>query len=200
MRRTVMFRIGHVLLWRGMCAGTRAWGRRPNRFAVHVVVVTTELTVSRLEGVFAIERFAADIDRLNAASSRPNAFSSAAFLYRYALRNEYHTPGDGERLFLVREEGKIIGCAPMRQSKERLTPSALGPFGIFGKRLEFLAAADTEQLQFLSTPEDEERVTTALLRHTPNAAPPHTAKPSGPASSPPNRAATTTLSNHKPYR
>lgn len=127
--------------------------------------MTTELTVSRLDGVFAIERFAADIDRLNAASSRPNAFSSAAFLYRYALRNEYHTPGNGERLFLVREQGKIIGCAPMRQSKERLSPSALGPFGISGTRLEFLAAADTEQLRFLSTPEDEERVTAALLRH-----------------------------------
>ena len=126
--------------------------------------VVNELVVSRLDGVRAFDRCAADIDRLNAASQRPNAFSSSAFLKTYALRNEYRAPGDGERLFLVREGGTVIGCAPMRQSRDDLSP-AIGPLRLTGVRLDFLAAADSEQLQFSCAPRDEERVIAALLRH-----------------------------------
>lgn len=124
-----------------------------------------QLVVSRVDGVHAFERFATDIDRLNAASRRPNAFSSAGLLSCYALRNEYYTPGDGERLFLVREGTRVIGCAPMRQTLQALSPASLGPLRFTGTRLEFLAAADTEQLGFPCAPEDEERVAVALLRH-----------------------------------
>lgn len=127
--------------------------------------MSTQLVVSRLDGVRPLERCAADIDRLGAASLRPSAFASAAYLSNYALNNEYHTPGRSERLFLVHEGGRVIGCAPMRERRERLSPASLGPLGLTGTRLEFLAAADTEQLQFLCAPEDEERVAAALLRH-----------------------------------
>jgi hypothetical protein len=98
--------------------------------------------VSRVDGIAALLRFAKDIDRLNAASARPNAFSSAAFQTQYALRSEYHKPGSGERLFLVREHGRIIGCAPMRQARQRLTPASLEPLGLSGTRLEFLASSE----------------------------------------------------------
>ncbi len=124
-----------------------------------------DLVVSRVDGVRALERCAVDIDRLNAASQRPSAFASAAFLNSYALRNEYHAPGTSERLFLVRESGRVIGCAPMRQSREPLSPASLGALRLSGTRLEFLVAADTEQLEFSCAPEDEERVIAALLRH-----------------------------------
>jgi len=117
-----------------------------------------------VDGVSALQRFAPDIDRLNALSARPNGFSSAAFLETYALRNEYHRPGTGERLFLVRERGKVVGCAPMRETTDRVAP-IWGPLQVTGTRLEFLAAADTEQLQFLCAPEDEQRVIAALLCH-----------------------------------
>ena len=126
--------------------------------------MSAALDVARVDGVFTIERFATEIDRLNAASRRPNAFSSAAFLESYALRNEYHVPGSGERLFLVRERGRVIGCAPMRLSAERVTPS-LGPLAVCASRLDFLASADTEQLQFLCAPEDEARVSAAVIGH-----------------------------------
>ncbi len=124
-----------------------------------------ELLVSRFDGVRALERFASDIDRLNAASRRPNGFASAAFLHSYALRNEYHRPGTGEQLFLVRENARVIGCAPMRVNRERISPASLGALRLMDTRLEFLAGVDTEQLQFSCAPEDEERVIAALLRH-----------------------------------
>ena len=74
------------------------------------------MSVSRVEGVAAIHRFAADIDRLNAASERPNPFLSAAFLLCYSLRAEYHVPGKEERLYLIYEDDRLIGIAPMRRS------------------------------------------------------------------------------------
>lgn len=121
--------------------------------------------MSRLDGVKALLRHAGDIDRLNAASRRPSAFASAAFLNSYALRSEYHLPGQGERLFLVSEGGRAVGCAPLRQRRERLSPDSFSALRLTGSRLEFLVAADTEQLQFSCAPEDEERVFSALLRH-----------------------------------
>jgi len=124
-----------------------------------------ELRVSRVDGVAALLRFAEDIDRLNQASARPNAFSSAAFLTQYALRSESCNPGSGERLYLVRERDRIIGCAPMRQARQCLTPARWEPLRLCGTRLDFLASFDTEQLQFLCAPQDELRVTEALLDH-----------------------------------
>ena len=110
--------------------------------------MSARLDVVGVDGVATIERFAAEIDRLNAASRRPNACSSSAFLTSYALRNEYHPPRSGERLFIVRDRGRVIGSAPMRLSRERITPQE--PPGVFGFRLQLLAAADTQQVHFLS--------------------------------------------------
>ena len=80
------------------------------------------LTVSCVEGVAAIQRFASDIDRLNQAAVRPNPFNSAAFLLCYSLRSEYHDPGQEERLYLIYENERLMGIAPMRRSIEDLTP------------------------------------------------------------------------------
>jgi hypothetical protein len=125
---------------------------------------TAPLTVSAVDGVAAIERLSPEIDRLNLATARPNPFSSAAFLHCYALRSEYHTPGREERLLLVREGERLVGCVPMRRSIDRFGPSA-GPVGLQGIRLQFLAPWDTEQPGVLSAPEDEERVARAVIRH-----------------------------------
>jgi len=123
-----------------------------------------KLSVSSFDGVAAIERFSAEIDRLNAASARPNPFLSSAFLLCYALRNEYHPPGTEERLYLVREGERLIGCAPMRRSLDVLGPG-VGPLRPQGLRLRFLAPFDTEQPGILAAPENEERVAAALIGH-----------------------------------
>src|SRR5277367_6262061 len=78
------------------------------------------LSVSRIDGLAALKQFSSVIDRLNLASAQPNPFLSSAFLMCYALHNEYYTPGREERLFLVREGDRVIGCAPMRRSIDRL--------------------------------------------------------------------------------
>jgi hypothetical protein len=122
------------------------------------------LSVSRVEGVAAIHRFAADIDRLNLASQRPNPFLSAAFLLRYSLRAEYHVPGKEERLYLVYEDDRLIGIAPMRRSLEDLIPRA-GPVHWRGGRLRLLAPLDTERPGILAAPADEERVAAALVQY-----------------------------------
>jgi hypothetical protein len=122
------------------------------------------LSVSRVEGVAAIHRFAADIDRLNAASERPNPFLSAAFLLCYSLRAEYHVPGKEERLYLVYEDDRLIGIAPMRRSLEDLIPR-LGPVHWRGGRLRLLAPLDTERPGILVAPADEERVAAALIQY-----------------------------------
>jgi hypothetical protein len=113
------------------------------------------LSVSCVEGLAALERFSLVIDRLNLASAHPNPFLSSAFLLCYALRNEYYTPGREERLFLIREGDRLIGCAPMRRSIERLR----------GVRFQFLAPFDTTSPGILSAPEDEARVAAALIRY-----------------------------------
>jgi hypothetical protein len=122
------------------------------------------LSVSSVDGVAAIERFASAIDRLNALSSRRNPFLGAAFLLCYALRVEYHTPGREERLYLIWEGERLIGIAPMRRSLEDLAPS-LGPLHLRGIRLRVLAPLDTEQPGILSAPEDLPRVAAALIDH-----------------------------------
>lgn len=113
------------------------------------------LTVSVIEGIAAIERFSSEIDRLNLASARPNPFLSSAFLTCYASHIDYYTPGREERLFLIRDGDALIGCAPMRRSS--------GRFG--GDRLQLLAPLDTDRPGVLSSPKDEQRVATALVRH-----------------------------------
>jgi hypothetical protein len=110
--------------------------------------------VSCIEGVAAIDKFAAEIDRLNSASARPNPFLSAAFLRCYALRSEYHEPGKEERLFVIQDGERVIGCAPMRKFWDGI-----------GHRYELLATLDTEEPGLLSAPEDQERVAQALVQH-----------------------------------
>lgn len=122
------------------------------------------LTVSAVDGVAALERFAPEIDRLNLASARPVPFQSSAYLRCYALRSEYHVPGREERLFLVREGSRVVGCAPMRRTLDRFGPPG-STLGVRGVRLQFLAPNDIDQPGFLSAPEDEERVAAALIRH-----------------------------------
>src|ERR1700730_3661006 len=82
----------------------------------------TKLSVAAVDGIQALERFSAQIDRLNLTSDRPNAFLSSAFLYCYALRMEYFTPGREERLFLVWDGDRLVGCAPMRRSIDNFGP------------------------------------------------------------------------------
>jgi len=120
-------------------------------------------TVVAVDGVVALTKYSAQIDRLNLASGRPNPFLSSAFLMCYALRAEYFQPGCEERLFLIWQGGRLIGCAPLRRSADDF--AALGRLGRLSVRLQFLAPLDTEQPGILAAPEDEERVAAALIRH-----------------------------------
>jgi hypothetical protein len=122
------------------------------------------LSVSAVDGVAAIERFGSQIDRLNALSRRQNPFLSSAFLLCYALRVEYHVPGREERLYLIWEDDRLIGIAPMRRSLEHVVPS-LGPLRLRGIRLRVLAPLDTEQPGILAAPEDLPRAAAALIAH-----------------------------------
>jgi hypothetical protein len=122
------------------------------------------LSVSCVEGVAAIHRFAGDIDRLNRASVRPNPFLSAAFLLCYSLRAEYHVPGKEERLYLMYEDDRLIGIAPMRRSLEDLIPP-IGPVHCRGARLGLLAPLDTERPGILAAADDQQRVAAALIQY-----------------------------------
>lgn len=115
----------------------------------------SRLTVSVFEGIAAIERYAGEIDRLNLASARPNPFLSAAFLTCYASYSDHYTPGQEERLFLIRDGDELIGCAPMRRSRQ----------GLGGGRYRLLGPLDTDRPGILSSPEDQHRVASALVRH-----------------------------------
>jgi hypothetical protein len=122
------------------------------------------LSVTVAHGIAALGTYAAQIDRLNLASARPNAFLSAAFLQCYAQHIEYYTPGKEERLFLVQDGDQLIGCAPMRWSTDNFG-AVIGRLGLPVARLGFLAALDTEQPGLLCASGDEERVAAALIRH-----------------------------------
>lgn len=122
------------------------------------------ISVTSLHGVAALERFASEIDRLNLASARPNPFLSSAFLICYALRMEYYVPGRDERLFLIWQGERLIGCAAMRRSYDYFGLPA-GPLRPRGVRFEFLAPLDTEQPGILAAPEDEARVASALIHY-----------------------------------
>ena len=122
------------------------------------------ISVSSLHGIAALERFASEIDRLNLASARPNPFLSSAFLICYALRMEYYTPGRDERLFLIWQGERLIGCAPMRRSVDDFGLPA-GPLRPRGVLFQFLAPLDTERPGILAAVADEARVASALVRH-----------------------------------
>lgn len=127
------------------------------------------LWVECVQGLAGLERFAHDIDRLNALCGRHNPFLSARFLRCYAVEAEYYTPGQGESLYLIREaagsaDERLIGIAPLRRSIENLGPS-LGALGLRGMRMTVLAPLDTERPGLLSAPEDEARVAAALVEH-----------------------------------
>ena len=128
-----------------------------------------ELSVISVDGLRAIERYAAEMDRLNAAAPRPNPFLSSAFLRCYALRSEFYTPGSGERLLVVKRGNAVIGCAPLRLTHEPIVPGLGLP--VTATRLQFLAPVDTEQPHFLSAPADEEQVAAAIVRHVRDADP-----------------------------
>jgi hypothetical protein len=124
------------------------------------------LWVACVSGLTALERFAPDIDRLNALAPRPNPFLSSAFLRCYAREAEYYTPGEGERLYLIREGtglpgDNLVGIAPLRLSREKVFPR----IGLQGGRLTMLAPIDTDRPGILSAPDDAERVAAALVAH-----------------------------------
>jgi len=134
--------------------------RAPRRQGARAAVVS----VSFADGIVALEEFAAAIDRFNRLSPRPNPFLSAKFLRCYALHSEYHVPGAEERLFLIFDGRRLIGCAPMRRTRDAFGAAA-GALGLRGTRLRFLAPFDTEQPGLLCAPEDEARVAHALINH-----------------------------------
>lgn len=123
------------------------------------------LSVSRLDGLGAIDRYAAEIDRFNCASERPNLFLSSAFLSRYALRTEHFVPGSGEFLLVVRCGEKVIGLAPLRRSRMPILPKQVGRFALTTARIEFLAPLDTEQPHFLCASADEDAVAAAIMNY-----------------------------------
>jgi hypothetical protein len=127
----------------------------PVRGQCHEAAGPTALSVSCLDGLAALERFSSVIDRFNLGSGHHNPFLSSAFLLCYALRVEHFTPGSEERLFLIWEGDRLIGCAPMRRSIDRYR----------GVRFQFLAPLDTASPGILSAPEDEARVAAALIRY-----------------------------------
>lgn len=137
------------------------------------------LRVDCVHGLAALEQFAVDLDRLNALATRPNPFLAARFLSCYSRESEFFTPGEGERLYLIREReagpgdfgpghleasDRIIGIAPLRLTMENVAP-AIGPLRLRGARLTTLAPLDTERPGIVCAPEDEARVAEALIAH-----------------------------------
>ena len=122
------------------------------------------LSVTGSCGIGALDRFAPDIDRLKLGSTRPNPFLSAAFLHSYTAHSEFRAQCDDVRLYLIHDQGRLIGCAPMQRAPDRFGP-AIGPVGLRGESLKWLAPQDTEQPGLLSLPGEEDRVATALVRY-----------------------------------
>jgi CelD/BcsL family acetyltransferase involved in cellulose biosynthesis len=122
------------------------------------------LAVTEADGVDGLRRFAADLDRLNAASARPSPFCSSAFLIAYARNCEYHPAGVPVRLFLVQDEGRIIAALPLRRVLDGYGEIAGWPIAR-EPRLELLATHDCDQLSMLCAKADEQRVARALIGH-----------------------------------
>ena len=75
------------------------------------------ISVTCVHGVTALEQYAPEIDRLNQEMIRPNPFLSSAFLKTYALNCEDAVASE-ERLYLIREGHRLIGCAPLRRTAD----------------------------------------------------------------------------------
>ena len=130
----------------------------------HATTPHTDLAVTVEHGIGALERYGAQIDRLNRTAARPNAFHSSAYFQCYAKHIEYYTPDRDERLVLVHEGERLIGCIAMRSSSDNFG-TLLGRSGLWIARLGFLAPVDIEQPGLLCAAEDEERVAAAVVRH-----------------------------------
>ncbi len=124
-----------------------------------------QLSVSGVEGLGAVTRYAAEIDRLNLESRRPNPFLSAAFLQLYGLQSEFFAPGQGELLLVVRRADRVVGLAPLRRTARNVLPRSLAPLRLGSQCLEFLAPADTEGPGVLAAAEDEDSVADAVVDH-----------------------------------
>jgi GNAT acetyltransferase-like protein len=122
------------------------------------------LRVKRIDGVSGLVAFSAEIDRLNAASARPNPFCSSAFLGTYAKNCEDHPEGVDVRLFLVEDGERIIAALPLRHVLDGFVKVA-GTEIVREPRLELLATRDSEQLGIVCTEADEERAARALIAH-----------------------------------
>jgi hypothetical protein len=124
-----------------------------------------DLPVTCVHGIAGLTRFAAEIDRLNAAAPRPNPFLSSAFLKAYCMQCEYYVPDDGERLYLVWEGPRLIGCVPMRRVSDGSRFRMARMLGWRSVRLCLMAPLDTELPGVLAATADQERVAKALIRH-----------------------------------
>jgi Acetyltransferase (GNAT) domain len=123
-----------------------------------------QLSVSAIDGVAGLERFAAEIDALNTASERPNPFLSGGFLLAYARRGEYGSSRTVERLFLIREDSRLIGCFPMLMLPDAMQVGNRSIKGMF-RSMVFLGYIDTEQPTIISAPQDRDRCAKALIDH-----------------------------------
>jgi Acetyltransferase (GNAT) domain len=123
-----------------------------------------QLSVSPVDGVAGLERFAPEIDALNAASERPNPFLSAGFLLAYARRSEYGSSRTVERLFLIREGSRLIGCFPMLIRPDATQAGNRSIKSMF-RSMVFLGYIDTEQPAIISAPQDRDQCAKALINH-----------------------------------
>jgi|GEM_PF-1320192 len=134
----------------------------PAAVSTHAGPSVTQLSVAILEGVAGLEKMAAKIDALNAASERPNPFLSGSFLVSYARHCEYVSARIVERLFLFYENSRLVGCFPMLVQKATL--QADGGFIKHAFRsMVFLGYIDTEQPTIIAAPQDQARCATALI-------------------------------------
>lgn len=115
-----------------------------------------------IDGVAGLEKYAAEIDALNAVSARPNPFLSGAFLLAYARCHEYGSTHSCERLFLIREESRLIGCFPMLIRPDAMQAGSKSIKSMF-RSMVFLGFMDTEQPSIISAPQDQDRCAKALI-------------------------------------
>ena len=107
----------------------------------------------------ALDRLAQDLDRLNAASTRPDPFSTADYLRAYVDRSEYFPDGMDVRLFVLTDGHEVVGIVPMRSVTDRF------PAGLRSRRLEFLATHDNERPHIICRAGDEDRIARAFVDH-----------------------------------
>jgi hypothetical protein len=122
------------------------------------------LSVSAMDGVAGLEKYAPEIDALNAASERPNPFLSGGFLVAYARRCEYGSSRSVERLFLIREGSRLIGCFPMLIRPDATQAGSRSIKSMF-RCMMFLGYIDTDQPTIISAPQDRDRCGQALVDH-----------------------------------